>query len=99
MLTHKRTQEPLENPYSKVGDNTIGLSAEITGWDLVRTLYSIGLDNPGKLARLLEEEDPFKVKANDVGTTGLWNYSICGTHFHLPGYFLAAPNNPSLPEY
>eukprot|EP00903_Cladosiphon_okamuranus_P017092 g15749.t1 len=45
----------------KVREPTVSLSADLNGWDLVEKLYYIGLDNPGELARLLEEEDPFKV--------------------------------------
>ena len=33
----------------------------LKGWDLVEKLHSIGVANPGELARLLEEEDPFEV--------------------------------------
>lgn len=70
MFTRTRTQEPRNNPYSEVKENTVSLSATLTGWDLVQKLHSIGLDNPEELARLLEEEDPFKVKINDFGNTG-----------------------------
>ncbi|CAM9519665.1 unnamed protein product, partial [Hapterophycus canaliculatus] len=33
----------------------------MTGWNLLEKLHSIGINNPGELARILEEEDPFKV--------------------------------------
>eukprot|EP00752_Nemacystus_decipiens_P012166 g10785.t1 len=61
LVRGRQEWEPRENPYSKVGESTVGLWAGLSGWDLVQELHSIGLDNPGELARLLEEEDPFKV--------------------------------------
>lgn len=71
VVSLSNTQAPRGNLYDKVGDDTVGLSAELTGWALVEKLYSIGLDNPGELARFLEEEDPFKVK-----TERRWHHGI-----------------------
>ncbi|CAN0380528.1 unnamed protein product, partial [Ectocarpus sp. 12 AP-2014] len=43
------------------GIASLKLLAELKGWDLVEKLHSIGVTNPGELARLLEEEDPFQI--------------------------------------
>lgn len=59
-FNHSCTQEQISDPPS--GQNSSSsLWLGLTGWDLVNKLHSIGLDDPGELARLLEEEDPFKV--------------------------------------
>ncbi|CAB1111141.1 unnamed protein product [Ectocarpus sp. CCAP 1310/34] len=42
------------------GIASLKLLEGLKGWDLVEKLHSIGVANPGELARLLEEEDPFE---------------------------------------
>lgn len=36
------------------------------GWNLLERLFAIGNENPAELARVLEEEDPFKVRDTTV---------------------------------
>lgn len=55
------TQDPRDGTSNIHRVGAPSLPADLTGWDLVKELHSIGLDSPGELARILEEEDPFKV--------------------------------------
>ena len=41
----------------------IVVAEELTGWDLVERLHSIGLDSRADLARVLQETDPFKARS------------------------------------
>ncbi|CAM9474717.1 unnamed protein product [Ectocarpus fasciculatus] len=46
----------------------VQIPEELTGWDLVERLHSIGLDSRADLARLLVETDPFK--ASNITAVG-----------------------------
>lgn len=35
---------------------------DVTGWKLLESLFMVGMKNPSELARLLEEQDPLKVR-------------------------------------
>lgn len=64
VFNHACTQEQIADP--PFGKNSFSVWSGLTGWDLVFKLHAIGLDDPGELARLLEEDDPFEV--NKRGT-------------------------------
>lgn len=54
-------QIPGEYPSIATERTSAKLSVDLSGWDLVEKLHSVGVDDPAELARVLEEEDPFKV--------------------------------------
>lgn len=55
-------QVPQPDSFGIPGLSSQKKTAGLTGWDLVEKLHAIGVIDPGELARILEEEDPFKVK-------------------------------------
>ncbi|CAM9726146.1 unnamed protein product [Ectocarpus sp. 12 AP-2014] len=62
-LTRRRDDEVegQGNHRQDSGIASLKLLEGLKGWDLVEKLHSIGVANPGELARLLEEEDPFEI--------------------------------------
>lgn len=62
-VIHFPEQMPTIQPHEFTGQIPVPLSPELTGIDLMQTLHYIGVINPGELARILEEEDPLKVRS------------------------------------
>lgn len=51
-----------QEPGNVLGGGGAMLAPGLTGWQLLEELFRIGDKEPADLVRLLEEEDPFKVR-------------------------------------